>query len=209
MTRGTLGSRSARRPRSRSIPRPPRSSGYRLGRSTHTGLPSSSGGIPAGTSGANTSPDLPEVTCGCCLETCPTQSKVRYGKSTSRSWPFQQDFLTRLRRSPPQPNDQVRLHTDLTARAESATHGCWMSPGGDPADASRAGSGIAYRSARAAEMRCDRQRIHCFRQIRRSAYEADFIGRGRLAQERRQRLRHGARIQRVGFTSPRRPISAL
>ena len=47
--------------------------------------------IPAGRAGI-LRPNLPEVTCGCCLETCPTQSKVRYGKSTSRSWPFQQDF---------------------------------------------------------------------------------------------------------------------
>jgi hypothetical protein len=49
-----------------------------------------------GRSGGNTSPDLPEVTCGCGLETCPTQSEVRYGKSTSQSWPSQQDFMTLL-----------------------------------------------------------------------------------------------------------------
>ena len=38
-----------------------------------------------GRSGGNTSPDLPEMTCGCGLETCPTQSEMRYGESTSQS----------------------------------------------------------------------------------------------------------------------------
>src|SRR5262249_46207135 len=60
--------------------------------STHTGS-TPSFQRKANKSGGHTSPDLPEVTCGCGLETCPTQPEVRYGKSTSQSWPFQQDFL--------------------------------------------------------------------------------------------------------------------
>ena len=64
----------------------------------------------------------------------------------------------------------------------------------------QAGPGPAWiAGAKAGEMRCDRQRISLFsRQIRRSPYEADFIGRGRLAQERRQRLRHGVRFSASG-----------
>src|SRR5262249_18682938 len=82
----------ARKPALRSIQKLRRSSGHMLRRSTHTGS-TPSFRRNTGRSGGNTSPDLLEVTCGCGLETCPTQSEVRYGKSTSRSWPFQQDFL--------------------------------------------------------------------------------------------------------------------
>jgi hypothetical protein len=52
--------------------------------------------------------------------------------------------------------------------------------------------------ARVAEMQHDHHRIHYLCQIRWPTHEADFIGRGRLAQERRQRLRHGARNSAPG-----------
>src|SRR5262245_55111214 len=95
MTRGKFGSRSARRLRSKSIRRLLRLSGPTHRHSIRT-VSTPSFPRNAGRSGGNTSPDLPEVTCGCGLETVTTQSKVRYGKSTSQSWPSQQDFITLL-----------------------------------------------------------------------------------------------------------------
>ena len=102
-----------------------------------------------------------------CLETCPTQSKVRYGKSTSRSWPFQQDFR-RLFEAVTAPSrlTLVRLHTDLAARAESAAQCLLDEPRGRSRGCKPGRIRIYYRGARAAEMSCDRQRNHSFRQVR-------------------------------------------
>src|SRR5262245_47359686 len=177
MTRGKLGSRSARRLGSKSIRRLLRLSGPTRRHSIRT---VSTPSFPRNTrrSGGHTSPALPEVTCGCGLETCPTQSEVRYGKNTSQSWPSQQDSMTLLAFERVTAGNQSRASWATTlGKDEEPTPGrVWR----------------RLQERETAEMRCDRQRIHCFRQVRRSAYQADFIGRRRLAQERRQLLRHGA-----------------
>jgi hypothetical protein len=49
-------------------------------------------------SGGNTSPVLPEATCGCGLATCPTPPEASCGKSTSQRWRFRQDFSNAISR---------------------------------------------------------------------------------------------------------------